>query len=553
MKDIFPILKWLENYKKEWLKNDLSAGITVGVLLIPQGMAYALVAGLPPEYGLYASFVPLLIYAVMGSSPHLAVGPVALVALLVASTVSPLADSPEEYISLSILLALLVGAFQFIFGMLRMGFLVNLLSQPVLSGFVSAAAIVIGLSQLHHLLGVESVSGNLHDIIYGIGRQVGSIHLPTLFIGLAGTGFILFLRKKFPGVPASLVAVVISIPLVAFSGLPQAGVSVVGDIPGGLPGLVIPALNWGDILALLPMGAAIALVGFMESIAVAKAIQKKSGDYEVDSNQELLAVGGANIAGALFQAFPVAGGFSRTAVNYEAGARTSVATIVGALVIGLTLLVLTPLFYYLPHALLAAIILVAVYGLIEFRNLKKLWQLRHYDRYVFLATFGGTLFIGIEEGILIGVILSVIILLYNGSRPHCTVMGRMPGTSIYRNVNRYDTHEVEGLLIFRFDESLHFHSTEFFIQKIHQLLKKRDDVEVLVLDFNGVNDIDTTGLEEFSALIEELYERGIEVRLAEVKGPVRDMLKKASDDDKYLPFYMTVEDAVTKNKEHLDE
>ena len=553
MKKVFPIIDWLQNYRKDWLKNDLSAGITVGVLLIPQGMAYSLIAGLPPEYGLYASLIPLLIYAVMGSSPHLAVGPVALVALLVASTVAPLADTPEEYLALSILLSLLVGAFQFLFGLFRMGFLVNLLSHPVLSGFVSAAAIVIGLSQLHHLLGIDSVSGNLHNIIYGVGQQITSVHLPTLLIGLAGIVLIFFIRKKFPRIPASLVAVVLGIPIIAFSGLDGAGVSIVGTIPSGLPGFSVPIINENDILALLPMAAAISLVGFMESIAVAKAIQRKSGNYQIRSNQELLALGSANLAGALFQAFPVAGGFSRTAVNYEAGAKTPVASIIGASVIGLTLLILTPLFYYLPHAILGAIIIVAVYGLIEVRAFKKLWKLRHHDRYMFLATFAGTLFLGIEEGILLGVILSMLMLLYRRSRPHYTLMGRIPGTSIFRNVNRYNTESIEGTLIFRFDAPIHFPTAEFFVAKVEEILKEEQDIHTIVLDFNGVNDIDSTGLDELFELIHDLKSRKIAVRLAQVKGPVRDLIKQAKGKTNDIHFYMTIHDAINETKPNLDK
>ena len=543
MRTIFPILTWLTNYPKNWLRNDLVAGLTVGVLLIPQGMAYALIAGLPPEYGLYAALVPLLIYAILGTSRHLAVGPVALIALLVASAVSPLAESPDEYIALSVLLALMIGVIQLLMGILRMGFLVNLLSHPVLSGFVSAAAIVIGLSQLHHLLGVEAVSGGLHEIAYGIGIQLSDINPWTLLLGISGIALLFVIKTWMPKIPGALVAVVAGVLVVAAGGLHQAGVSIVGDIPEGLPAFSVPVIEWQTILALLPMALAISLVAYMESIAVAKAMQQKSGAYEVDANQELVALGAANVGGSFFQSFPVTGGFSRTAVNYDTGAKTGLASVFSAVVVAITLLVLTPLFYYLPHAILAAIIMMAVYGLIEFNVLRKLWNLGHYDRYMFLATFAGTLFVGIEEGILLGVVLSVLMLVYRSARPHHTVMGRLPGTSIYRNVNRYDTDREEGLLVFRFDAPLHFANAEYFRKQVYELIETNPGTKTVILDFNGVNDMDTTGLDELFEVIDHLKEKDIDVRMAQVKGPVRDLIKKGDKGTYGITFYMTIEDA----------
>lgn len=506
-------------------------------------MAYALIAGLPPEYGLYAALVPLLIYAILGTSRHLAVGPVALIALLVASAVSPLAESPDEYIALSVLLALMIGVIQLLMGILRMGFLVNLLSHPVLSGFVSAAAIVIGLSQLHHLLGVEAVSGGLHEIAYGIGIQLSDINPWTLLLGISGIALLFVIKTWMPKIPGALVAVVAGVLVVAAGGLHQAGVSIVGDIPEGLPAFSVPVIEWQTILALLPMALAISLVAYMESIAVAKAMQQKSGAYEVDANQELVALGAANVGGSFFQSFPVTGGFSRTAVNYDTGAKTGLASVFSAVVVAITLLVLTPLFYYLPHAILAAIIMMAVYGLIEFNVLRKLWNLGHYDRYMFLATFAGTLFVGIEEGILLGVVLSVLMLVYRSARPHHTVMGRLPGTSIYRNVNRYDTDREEGLLVFRFDAPLHFANAEYFRKQVYELIETNPGTKTVILDFNGVNDMDTTGLDELFEVIDHLKEKDIDVRMAQVKGPVRDLIKKGDKGTYGITFYMTIEDA----------
>ncbi len=552
MRRFLPILTWLPRYEKDWLKGDLAAGVTVGVMLIPQGMAYALIAGLPPEYGLYAAVVPLVIYAVFGTSRHLAVGPVALIALLVASAVAPLADSPEEHIALSVLLALMIGVIQLAFGFMRMGFLVNLLSHPVLSGFISAAAIVIGLSQLHHLLGVEAVSGGLHQVVYGIGEQLSQTNPWTLAIGVGAILLIVALKRAAPRAPAALAAVVAGVLLVAFTGLDARGVRIVGEIPAGLPGFAVPPLEWTSVTALFPMALAIALVGFMESIAVAKVIQRKAGDYEVDANQELIALGAANIGGSLFHAFPVTGGFSRTAVNYDAGARTGLAGGVSAAIVAVTLLFLTPLFYYLPNAILAAVILVAVYGLIETSHFVRLWRLGHYDRYLFLAAFGGTLFLGVKEGILLGVTLSVLMLVYRSARPHCAVLGRVPGKAVYRNINRYDTQPVEGLLIFRPDGPMHFANAEYVRDQVYGVIARTPGVRRLVLDLNGVNDIDSTGVEQLLELMDQLSARGVDVRLAEVKGPVRDLIRRAAGNERELRFYMTIDDAAEGVEDSFD-
>ncbi len=540
----FPLFNSLKNYDKTIFRGDLIAGVTVGIMLIPQGMAYALIAGLPPEYGLYAALVPLIIYAFMGTSRHLAVGPVALVALLVASAVSPLAESPEEYIALSILLALMVGVIQLIFGLLKMGFLVNLLSHPVLSGFVSAAAIVIGFSQLHHLLGVDSVTGALHEVLYGIAMQAGQIHLWTLAVGLAGIALIIFVKKKVPAIPGPVLAVAAGILLIFFSGLDRAGVSIVGELSAGIPSFKMPVLSWGTLTTLFPMALAIALVAFMEAIAVAKAIQQKTKTYQVDPNQELVALGTANIGGSFFQAFPITGSFSRTAVNFSTGGSTGLSSIFSAITVALTLLLLTPVFYYLPTAILAAIIMVAVYGLIEFDEIKRLWKLGHYDRYMLLATFAGTLFLGIKEGIFLGVTLSVIMLLYRSARPNNVVLGRIPGTNNYRNIKRYETEKQPEFLIFRFDAPLHFANAEYFKNQVNVLIHTNPEASCLILDLNGVNEIDSTGLDQLIDVIETLQGEGIDVQLAEVKAPVRDMIKSGTDKDKQWDFYMTIEDAV---------
>lgn len=540
----FPLLETLKSYNSKDLKGDLNAGLAIGIMLIPQGMAYALIAGLPPEYGLYAALAPLIMYALMGTSRHLAVGPVALVALLVASTVNPLANTPEEYIAMSILLALMVGGIQLLFGFLKLGFLVNLLSHPVLSGFISAAAIYIGLSQLHHLLGVESVSGGLHEILYGIAVQIEMVSAWTLVIGLAAIAIMIIIKKKVPVIPGPVVAVGAGIILLYLTNLEEAGVAIVGGIPEGLPAFQIPSMDWDVMTALFPMAMAIALVGYMEAIAVAKAIQQKSKEYSIDANQELVAVGAGNIVGSLFQAFPGTGSFSRTAVSYQSGGKTAVTSLFAVAIIAVALLFLTPIFYYLPNAILAAIIMLAVYGLIDLEGFKKLWRLKHYDRYMFLATFAGTLFIGIKEGILVGVTLSVIMLLYRTARPNHTVLGRIPNTHIYRNVDKYETERQREFLVYRFDAPLHFANAEFFRDQVEKIIQENPGTKCLILDLNGVNDIDSTGLDELFELKKNLSGKGIRLHLAEVKYQVRSLINRKLPDDKDWKFYMTIEGAI---------
>lgn len=548
-----PLKNSLMNYNKEFFRSDLIAGLTVGVMLIPQGMAYALIADLPPEYGLYAALVPLIIYAFLGTSRHLSVGPVALVALLVAAAVSPIANSPEEHIALSILLALMVGLIQLLFGILRMGFLVNLLSHPVLSGFVSAAAIVIGFSQLHHLFGIDSVAGNLHEVIHGVVLQLSDIHLWTLAIGVISILIILILKKHYPKIPGPILAVSAGIGLIFFTGLEQSGVSIVGEINKGLPSPVLPEMKFELWSALFPMALAIALVAYMEAIAVAKAIEKKAKSYQIDPNKELIALGAGNIAGSFFQSFPATGSFSRSAVNYGTGAKTGIASIISAFTVAITLMILTPIFYYLPNAVLAAIIMVSIFGLIEMEQFKKLWKLGHYDRYMLLATFAGTLFIGIKEGILLGVSLSVIMLLYRSARPKYSVMGRIPGTTIYRNVRRYKTEQNPHLLIFRFDAPLHFANADYFKTRVEELILKHPKTSAVILDLNGVNEIDSTGLDILLEVIHELEKTGVEVKLAEVKSTVRDMIKRKMSRKNAPEFFMRIEDAVNSMENDLDQ
>lgn len=528
-----PLTRQLKGYDRIRFRSDLQAGITVGVMLVPQGMAYALIAGMPPIYGLYASLVPLVVYALLGTSRQLAVGPVAIVSLLVAAGVAPLAEGdPERYIDLALLLALMVGVLQLTMGLLRVGFVTHFLSHPVLAGFTSAAAIIIGASQLRHLVGIDLPSAEgVFGIATALARNAGDIHMTTLVLGLAAIGVLVAARRWWPAVPGALVVVVLATGAAALFGLSGAGVRVVGEVPGGLPLPRVPALDPGAILALMPVALTIALIGFMESIAVAKVYASRNG-YAIDANQELVALGSANLLGSFFRAFPVTGGFSRTAVNDRAGAQSGVASLVSAGIVGLTLVLFTGLFAQLPNAALAAIVLVAVAGLIDLREARHLWRTDRHDLLMMGATFGVTLAVGIEAGILVGVLASLTSLLYRTSRPHSAILGRLPGTETYRNLLRYpEAEETPGVKVLRVDATLCFANAEF-LRDLVLGLTEEEPLRVIILDFHAINGVDSTALHQLDELHLRLQSRGVELRFAGVKGPVMDRLKLAGFKDR---------------------
>lgn len=526
------------------------AGLTVGVMLIPQGMAYAMIAGLPPIYGLYASLAPLIIYSIFGTSRQLAVGPVAMVSLLIATGVSKMAEiGSAEYIGLTILLALVVGLIQFSLGLFRLGFIVNFLSHPVISGFTSAAALIIGFSQLKHLLGIDIPRSNyIHEILINAIQNLDKVVMPTFLVGIGAIAMIIVLRKLNKSIPGALIAVAAGIVIVYLAGLNDFGVKIVGEIPKGLPSFEIPSLDFEAGSQLFGIALTIALVGFMESFAVAKAIQAKHKDYELNSNQELVGLGLANIGGAFLQAFPTTGGFSRTAVNDQAGANTGLAAILSAVVIGLTLLFLTPLFYYLPNAILASVIMVAVFGLIDYKEAIHLWKSDKRDFAMLFVTFIGTLILGIEEGILVGVVLSLAMVIYRSAYPHVARLGRVPGTNKYLNVNRFNELETRrDVLVVRLDAQLYFANAMAFREKINALIKQEDnEAKLVIVSAAAINGIDTSAIHMLEDLMKELEGSGVELYLSAVKGPVRDSLHRSGfmknhGEDK---FFLTVQDAI---------
>ncbi len=531
IKQHIPILDWISQYGKKEFKGDLFAGLTVGVMLIPQGMAYAMLAGLPPIYGLYASIIPLIVYAIFGTSRQLAVGPVAMISLLVATGVGAIATpGSADFITLAILLALMVGLIQFTMGIFRLGFLVNFLSHPVIAGFTSAAALIIGFSQLKYLLGIDIPRSNhVHEMLLQAFEQIGATNLPTLAIGLTAIGLILLVKKIKLPIPGPLLAVVFGIMAVWVLGLHNFGVNIVGAVPKGLPSVSFVGIDFDNVKELLPIALTISFIGFIESIAVAKAIQAKHKNYEVVPNQELIGLGLANIAGSFFQGFPIAGGFSRTAVNNQAGAKTGMAAIFSALLIALTLLFLTPLFFYLPKAILASVIMVAVFGLIDFKEAKYLWRTDRGDFMMMLATFAGTLTLGIEEGILVGVLLSLSLMIYRTTQPHVAILGKIPDKSHYRNIDRFQHLEVrKDILILRYDAHLYFANANFFKETFENAIaQKGNQLKLVIFNGDSMNGIDSSGIYILEEIVENCKEQQINFYLAGIKGPIRDILYRS--------------------------
>ena len=500
-------------------------------MLVPQGMAYAMIAGLPPVFGLYAALIPQVVYALLGTSRQLAVGPVAMDSLLVASGLGALALSGiEEYIAMAIFLSLFMGTIQFILGLFRMGFLVNFLSKPVISGFTSAAAIIIGLSQLKHILGTSIERSNqVHILLKNALLNIDSTHWITVGIGLTAILIIKLSKKINPRIPAALIVVFLGVLIVYFLNLNEQGVKIVGEVPSGLPSPKLPTVDGSRISELFPIALTLALIAFMEAISVAKAIEEKHSDYEVDPNQELIALGASNIIGAVFQSYPTTGGFSRTAVNDQAGAKTGVAPLISALVVGLTLLFLTPLFYYLPNAVLAAIIMVAVFGLIDLNYPLQLYKNQKDEFILLLVTFFITLGVGIKEGILLGVLSSLILLVYRTSKPHIAVLGRIRNTHYFKNVLRFpdDTETFKEFLVLRFDAQLYFGNKEYFKKELlKQLEQNGKETQYIILNAEAISYIDSSAVFMLRQLINHLKRQNVRLIIAGSIGPTRDILYK---------------------------
>lgn len=527
---IFPILEWASNYKKADLPGDLIAGITVTVMLIPQGMAYAMLAGLPPITGLYASLIPLLVYVLMGTSRQLAVGPVALDSLLIAAGVGVIAElGSDRFIELVIILAAMVGAIQFLMGLTRLGFLVNFLSHPVVTGFTTAAALIIAFSQLKHLLGFQiPQTHHIHTMLLTAYQHIHETNFYTCLIGLSSIATILLIKRIHRKLPGAIITVVVATFVVWWFQLDTKGVQIIGLVPQGLPTPSLPNVTFDAIQTLLPLAVTIALVGFMEAISIGKVFAAKN-QYRVRANQELLAIGTANMVVSLFKGFPVTGGFSRTAVNAQAGAKTAFASLITAALLAVTLLYLTPLFYYLPNAVLAAVIITAVTGLIDVKEIHYLFKVKKSEGGLLIFTVLVTLVFGITLGLLLGVAASILLFIALNTRPNTAILGRLPNTDIFRNIERFpEAEQVPNVVILRIDASFYFANTEFLKDKLHEITESSgSSLRAVILDASSINDLDSSADTVLNEVVLDFKRRDITLYIAGVKGPVRDVMTRS--------------------------
>lgn len=551
LKSLFPIIDSVRGYTpKDW-RTDILAGITVAIMLVPQGMAYAYLAGMPPIYGLYAGLVPLFIYGLFGTSRQLSIGPVAVSALLVLTGVSQIAEvGTPEYISLVLLAGFLIGVFQLLLGLFKGGFLVNFLSHPVIIGFTSAAAIIIAISQLKDAFGfvIPRFAHTYQTLVYTI-QHLAETNWVSLTVCLSSLLIMLALRRISRAIPGALIVVVLGTFLAWYFDLAALGLAIVGTVPEGLPELFIPDLSGDNIRLVSTTVFTVGIIGVVECISIAKVLEGKHQTYVIRPNQELLAIGLSKIAGAFFQALPSSGSFTRSAVNDDSGAKSGVSSIFTALIIALTLIFLTPLFFYLPKAVLAAIILLAVKSLFDFKAAYHLWKIHKGDFAMMLITFIITLIFGIEEGVITGVLISLLAVLYRSAKPHIAVLGQLPGTTVYRNLNRFEQAESrDDILIVRFDDQLYFSNAEAFKDCIKTLVRERKDfLRLMILDASSIHDIDSSGLLALEEVFNFLQRHQVKLYLCSVIGPVRDMLHKSGLREKIgrENQFLKIHDAVT--------
>lgn len=555
---LLPITAWLKSYNHSKFGQDATAAFIVTMLLIPQSLAYALVAGVPPEVGLYSSILPLILYAIFGTSSSLSVGPVAVASLMTASSLANVAEQgTASYLTGAITLALLSGIILLGMGMMKLGKITNLLSHPVISGFISASGIIIALSQLKHIMGISAHGDNIVSQIISMSESITEINLYTLAVGLSVILFLLlakryaksfFMALKLPETYAAplaktapIMGVLVSIIVVYLFDLQSHGVAITGSIPAGLPqfGLSLPSLSLLQELTLPAL--MISIIGYVESISVGKTLGAKRGE-KVKPNQELIGLGAANLASGFSGGFPVTGGFSRSVVNFDAGAVTQMASVMTAIGILIASLFLTPILYFLPKATLAATIIVAVSGLVDFSILKKTWHFSRNDFYAAFSTIAITLLLGVEIGVASGVILSILLRLSHSSEPHIAEVGLIEGTEHFRNVQRHTVKTFPHLLSLRLDESIFFANSAFLEEKIMSTVQNRPGIQHIIIQCNSISEIDYSALEMLESLNQQLLEKSIKLSLSEVKGPVMDKLKESDfiehlTGDVYLTHY----------------
>lgn len=538
-----PILDWGRRYSRPVLANDMMAALIVTIMLIPQSLAYAMLAGLPPEVGLYASILPLVAYAIFGTSRTLAVGPVAVVSLMTASAVGEIAaQGTASYLAAAMLLAMMSGIMLVLMGVFRLGFVANFLSHPVISGFITASGLLIAIGQLKYILGVQAGGHNAVETLSALVRSAGDTNIATLAIGVSVLAFLYFVRLRLKGLLVSaglgkrvadvvtkagpVVAVAATIAAVTLLDLGSQGVAVVGAIPVGLPVPSLPVFDLELIRTLAAPALLISLIGFVESVSVAQTLAAKRRQRIVP-DQELIGLGAANIASAISSGYPVTGGFARSVVNFDAGAETPAAGIYTAVGIALATLFLTPLLANLPQATLAATIIVAVLSLVDFAAIRRVWTYSKVDFSAMAATILGTLLLGVETGVVMGIALSLLLHLYRTSRPHMAVVGQVPGTQHFRNVERHQVETRPDILSLRVDESLYFANSRYLEDRVAALIADRPELKHVVLMCSAVNMIDASALESLEEINHRLKDAGITLHLSEVKGPVMDRLRRS--------------------------
>lgn len=537
-----PILQWGSQYDRESFTSDLVAALIVTVMLIPQSLAYALLAGLPPEVGLYASVAPLLVYAVLGSSRVLAVGPVAVVSLMTAAAVGEhAAAGTHAYWQVAITLAFLSGCLLLVMGFLRLGFLANFLSHPVISGFISASGLLIAVSQLNTILGVKAQGHDFVERVYALVQQLTHAHALTAVVGVTATLFLFWVRsglqpllrkagvgEKTAGVltrAGPVLAIALTTVLAWSLDWAGQGMKLVGAVPQGLPPLTLPLWDLALWREMLVPALLISVVGFVESVSVGQTLAAKRRQ-RIEPDQELVALGAGNVAAALSGGFPVTGGFARSVVNFDAGARTPAAGIYTAAGITLASLFLTPALYYLPQATLAATIIVAVLSLVDFGMLRATWRFSKPDFMAVTITLLATLVAGVETGLVLGVVVSLALFLWRASRPHIATLGLMPGTEHFRNVARHPVRVSPRLLCLRVDASMFFANARAIEDRINAEVASRPELAHVLLQCSAVNDMDASALESLHAVAGRLHDSGIVLHFSEIKGPVMDKLRR---------------------------
>jgi SulP family sulfate permease len=563
-----PILQWGRDYSAGQFASDSIAALIVAVIMLPQAFAFALVAGVPVEMGLYACILPLIAYAIFGTSKTLSVGPVALVSLMTATAIGQIAVAGSaDYITAAILLAFISGLLLILMGILKLGFLANFLSHPVIAGFITASSLLIAVSQLKHIIGVQAQGDTVLSLVGSLYQHLHQINVQSCAVGIGSLVSLLFCRRYLKTIFLALGLANYSAGLLAKTGpviiviaatsvtyqfdLQQQGVAVVGLIPQGLPALQWPAWSAGLWSTLMWSALFIAIIGYVESVSMGKTLAAKRRQ-RIDTNQELIGLGAANVASALSSGFPVTGGFSRSVVNFDAGAKTPAASIITAVIIALAAIYLTPLLFYLPIATLAAAIIVAVLSLADFSIVAHAWRCSRSDFYGVLITILITLFFGVERGLLSGVLVSLAMHLYKTSRPHIAIVGEMPGTEHFRNVQRHRVITYPSIISLRVDESLYFANAAFLEDAVYGVLADNNEVEHFVLMCTAVNEIDISALEILDAVNERLKELKLTFNLSEVKGPVMDFLTKARFVDRlngeiYLTQHQAIEELKNKN------